>query len=210
MKKLYFILMIVLVASCKKDSKTTDINPVSNQTNTSVKESDAAIAYWTVENLAQEVLNDTYQQTYRAIDVNETRISFDEGTITRQVMILGEGTSDEIFISFEDKKPYEIYWYKSGSWRTENGVRIGTTLETLVNLNGKPVNFYGFGWDYAGQIDPDGGALQDNGFTYFILPAGENINNGAADGFLGDRTFSSTNSKVAGLHATVDRMRYKF
>ena len=56
MKKLYLIVLIALIASCKND-------PASDQTNLTVMQPEEDIAYWTIENLAQEVLNDTYQQT---------------------------------------------------------------------------------------------------------------------------------------------------
>jgi hypothetical protein len=35
-------------------------------------------------------------------------------------------------------------------WRTESGVRVGTTLAELETLVGAPIEFSGFGWDYGG------------------------------------------------------------
>lgn len=40
----------------------------------------------------------------------------------------------------------------SSSWHTAEGIRIGTTLDELVELNGKPIQFSGFGWDYGGAV----------------------------------------------------------
>jgi hypothetical protein len=46
-------------------------------------------------------------------------------------------------------------------WRREDGIRIGATLDELVALNGKPVRFMGFDWDYGGGITGwNGGALE--------------------------------------------------
>jgi hypothetical protein len=46
-------------------------------------------------------------------------------------------------------------------WRRADGIHIGTTLDELVALNGKPVKFMGFDWDYGGGITGwNGGALE--------------------------------------------------
>src|SRR5687767_4624093 len=39
-----------------------------------------------------------------------------------------------------------------GNWITDDGIKIGTTLDELVKLNGQPITFSGFGWDYGGWI----------------------------------------------------------
>jgi hypothetical protein len=46
-------------------------------------------------------------------------------------------------------------------WRREDGVHAGMTLQELVALNGKPVRFMGFDWDYGGGvIGWNGGTLE--------------------------------------------------
>lgn len=42
-----------------------------------------------------------------------------------------------------------------GRWRTSSGVRVGTTLEELVRIQGEPVAFTGFAWDYGGTVEWD-------------------------------------------------------
>jgi hypothetical protein len=37
-------------------------------------------------------------------------------------------------------------------WQLDNGVRLGTTLDELVALNGKPISFSGMDWDYGGSV----------------------------------------------------------
>jgi hypothetical protein len=46
-------------------------------------------------------------------------------------------------------------------WRREDGIRAGLTLQEVVALNGKPVRFMGFDWDYGGGvIGWNGGTLE--------------------------------------------------
>jgi hypothetical protein len=55
-------------------------------------------------------------------------------------------------------------------WTTPAGVRIGMTLEELERINGAPVAFSGFGWDYGGTAtwtETDGGA--SSGSLFLVL-----------------------------------------
>jgi hypothetical protein len=46
------------------------------------------------------------------------------------------------------------------AWATANGIRIGTALVDVENLNGKAFKLSGFDWDYGGHVtDWQGGAL---------------------------------------------------
>jgi hypothetical protein len=38
------------------------------------------------------------------------------------------------------------------SWKTTDGITIGTSLEEVERLNGKPFDLYGFDWDYGGLV----------------------------------------------------------
>jgi hypothetical protein len=44
-------------------------------------------------------------------------------------------------------------------WKTKEGITIGTTLKELEKLNKKPFRFSGFGWDYGGMVNWEGGYL---------------------------------------------------
>jgi hypothetical protein len=57
------------------------------------------------------------------------------------------------------------------NWRSKEGLRVGTTAEELERLNGGPFKFYGFGFDYGGQVFADGPALAR--YTIYVKPTGE-------------------------------------
>lgn len=50
----------------------------------------------------------------------------------------------------------------SARWKTPQGIRIGTTLQELEAVNGRPFRFYGFGWDFQGSVlSWEGGRLEN-------------------------------------------------
>ena len=92
-------------------------------------------------------------------------------------------------------------------WKSPEGVTVGTTLDELTKLNGRPFTFLGFGWEDGGMIVSwNGGRLgrswdlgstarirlgTDRGFDHLTAAEQHTI--------LGDREVSSSNPIVAAL-----------
>ena len=167
-------------------------------------------AYWTLENLATEISNGSYRNTYHDLDMNEASMSFEEGTITRKVLFLGEGTPDELLISFEDGVAYKIYVSNRGRWRLENGIQIGTSLEKLNEINGTNVKFAGFEWDNSGYVLFENGAIDKDRYSISLSPNYDDIPQDAVTEFLGSTIYDSASPNVENLQLYVDRMIYKF
>ncbi len=132
---------------------------------------------------------------------------------------LGEGIFEPGIVLFkESKNRVDLYWDaamgsdrpsyvsiygKDGQtdWSTPNGITIGTTLEEMQRLNGKPFELYGFGWDYGGYVsDWKGGKLAGRGLSIRFEPGagGE-----AAMELVGDVTLSSDNPALKSVKASV-------
>ena len=100
-------------------------------------------------------------------------------------------------------------------WRTDEGITIGTPLRAIEQLNGRPVNLTGFGWDYSGTIlDCNGGALKElgletptgiHGRILLIRVAPQPKWQGSPEYrmVLGDRTFKSDHAAMRKLNPTV-------
>ncbi len=111
------------------------------------------------------------------------------GSDARQDTIyLGEGIYDTGVVLYPDDpvKRVEIYWDTSldtlrptfiringgfgrqSLWHTPEGITIGTTLEEVETINGKPFKIWGFGWDYGGVVNSwEGGKLPETlGLTF--------------------------------------------
>ena len=96
---------------------------------------------------------------------------------------------------------------KDTKWRTLQGVTVGTTLEELEQINGKPFNLYGFGWDYSGLVsDWRGGKLD----SHLIIALEPDDWEKVGPEVSGDVVFSSDDPKVRVLGAKVASMVVTF
>ncbi len=80
-------------------------------------------------------------------------------------------------------------------WQVGSGVTLGTTLQELERLNGRPFTLAGFGWDYAGVVtDWGGGALDSTltGVKLYLDPGPSQYNSSDYSKVLGDRDYSSS------------------
>lgn len=73
--------------------------------------------------------------------------------------------NDEVNI----RKPKLIQIISNGvnqknSWKTKEGISIGTCLKELENINKGPFSFYGFGWDAGGFVTSWGNGLLESEF----------------------------------------------
>jgi hypothetical protein len=87
--------------------------------------------------------------------VKDNDVHLGEGICTNGTKVL-PGTPDEIDVAWQDAARSRVSFVRTttaGSrWRTERGVRIGTTLRELVRMAGQVLTFSGFGWDYGGGL----------------------------------------------------------
>lgn len=123
------------------------------------------------------------------IDMNTTEAElkdiFGEENVVRSKIHIGEGsflngttiykgTRNEIELvwsgSYEPPIERVIINGEGARWQSNTGVKIGTSLKKLNEINGKPFVFYGFGWDYGGSVlSWEGGALDSAGATGTLL-----------------------------------------
>ena len=63
----------------------------------------------------------------------------------------------------EEASPFRIILKGSHSrWQLPAGIGLGIGMDSLIELNGKPISFLGFGWDNAGMVmDWNEGELQE-------------------------------------------------
>lgn len=140
---------------------------------------------------------------------------------------LGEGETQPGTILFKGDKKRElrILWFDEGerrlpnrievigtAWHTKEGVRLGTTLARLAELNDGPFTLAGFGWDYGGTVTSWRGGLLESRLTrkgrvlLRLQPVG-----GAYDAALvGDSLFPSSNKQMARLNPAVAQMLVEF
>lgn len=96
--------------------------------------------------------------------------------------------------SFYHRKIMMIRCYQAGApYHTADGLKLGSTFREMLRVNGKPITFTGFGWDYGGSITGlnhgklEGGTL---GFNIDLADPGADL------GLFGDQELSSEDPKV--------------
>lgn len=149
----------------------------------------------------------------------QLRIAFGPEHFKSQDIVIGEGEESPGAILFPDtKNELELVWNPtfypprpsfarisrdSTQWKTLKGVSIGTSLETLEKINGKPFFFYGFEWDYAGLVASWNGGHLNEYLIIALIPGNFDALN---SDFMGDVQFASDDPKLDSLKLKVGSM----
>jgi len=192
MKKLILIGVLCVLISCKGKKHTTEVT-------TSPKN-------FEVERLAKTNSTDALQRNYPDANLKEGVGLFEEGTVERAYTILYPNTKNEIHIIWETperKSVYQVYFSKDGDWKSEKAIAIGTTYVELIARNGKPIKVYGFGWDYSGAVDWNGGKLENSKLQVFLKPATT-----PKPKFYGDGIITPNEAELKELNLTVGQIIY--
>lgn len=140
------------------------------------------------------------EKVFGSLFIKEGDIFFPEGMSAKGFYIFKDSPLELQCVTDEKTGAINdiIIRQPSSNWATVEGIKIGTKLDELVKLNGKPITFTGFGWDYGGNIlSFNGGKLEqyDGGMN---LTIGEPDNIDGLDEFYGDTECSTNNKKILG------------
>jgi hypothetical protein len=133
---------------------------------------------------------------YGAANVKDERICGAECVDSVDVTIVnGEGPRSFI-VYWEDSNYHKsISTINSGSdnslFHTATGLKVGSSLNDLLKYNGKPITFYGFGWDYGGYVSSYQGGKMERSPISFRLDLAE-----GSDKLYGDGEFTTDMPEV--------------
>ncbi len=117
---------------------------------------------------------------------------------------LFEGTDRELEISWQpDNESKKIVFDVSivgKAWKFENGLKAGMTIEEVEKINGKPFKVNGFGWDYGGFAEFEGGKLDAKVSIRFGTGEGVEV----PDAISGDQQIPSTSKKLRAAKPRVE------
>lgn len=150
--------------------------------------------------------------------------------VRREDLDIGEGEkrpgtvlfprgNDELWLFWKDdayKAPeYVVITGEGTTWRTLEGITLGTTLDTLIRLNGRHFKLHGFAWDYSGTVASwEGGRLARFGDN-LIVRVGPTIELDSLapnelDTVLGEQVISSATPALKRLGVTVYELVVRF
>ena len=132
-----------------------------------------------------------------------------EGAEKFDTTVVFPGTANELIVFWRDNKygitPSSVSVRKEGAkWKTVHGIRIGTDLATLNEINGRPFSFYGFSWDYGGIVTGkwDGGVMSSMSGVHLVLRATREL----PREYYGDRKVRSDSAELLPDGAQVRRI----
>ena len=132
-----------------------------------------------------------------------------EGTERIVGSVFFKDTPQSFFIKWKDtinfKNPewIEIHGDKS-LWELDNGVKIGTDLKELVQLNGKHFTFSGFDWDYGGQTIFEKGNLESYCYSIHLYYDYEDLFENEWNQIVGDKIVSTKNPILPPVNGSPD------
>jgi hypothetical protein len=178
-KKYLIIFPFLLLLACKNNKKNAESNNNGNYTTytegvtqdtphvtesmtvtpktTTAKENFTLVPKVHVGLITASMTEGDIKNVYGAENVARV----DRGSVKNTVY---PNTPDEIEISWKkgmDYKKLETIIIRRGKWKTAEGIGIGTTIEQLNTINGKPVELYQLEDDYAivrwkeGRVNPN-------------------------------------------------------
>jgi hypothetical protein len=140
------------------------------------------------------------RQRYGSDAVVATRIELGEGETAPGTALFGSDSLRRLEIIWRDSLAREqparaILRGHQSRWRVGPGISLGTSLQELERLNGRPFTLAGFGWDYAGVVtDWNGGALDRAlaGVKLYLDPGPAQYESAPYSQVLGDRDYTSS------------------
>lgn len=189
MKKIFLLLTVLSLASCKTANK-----PITSP-------ADRFLIEDLVELTSAEIKN-----RYPEANIKEDVGMFDEGTDERPYTILFPDTPDELHITWdnpEKTRTHDIRFSEGKKWKSNTGIKVGTTYKELNQLNGNDISFYGFGWDYSGAVVWNDGKFENSGLFVFLEAKG------IPGKFYADHIIKATPEEIALMDMKVKTIMYK-
>lgn len=115
-----------------------------------------------------------------------------EGVDSSNVTKIYVGNPKEISIRWKQYKMHKEIstaecYQENSPYYTADNLKVGSTLQKLLEVNGKPIKFYGLGWDYGGTITSLNKGRMDGSNIFFQLLDEPDI----SKNLLGDKEFNT-------------------
>jgi hypothetical protein len=150
--------------------------------------------------------------------VSSTRVQIGEGETEPGTVLYPNDSLRRAEVLWQDttarRRPARVILRGSRSrWQMPRGISLGTSLQELERLNGRPFTLAGFGWDYAGVVtDWRGGALDTAlaGIKLYLDPGPAQYQSAPYSQVLGDRDYSSSLPAMQQLNPRVAQIFIDF
>lgn len=187
MKKILLSLsLLALVAACKNEKKKSPpaVIPVVVVDSFLITDSSWGLIKSTTD-------FEGLKNIYGEVNLKDVRECDAECMDSIDVTKVYPGQKNEITIIWNDTAYHKQIgliesFNEAPDWHSAEGIKIGSGLKDLLQVNGKKISFYGFGWDYGGTVDSyNGGKLERSRIAYRLNLNGEFAGDTALYGDIG-------------------------
>lgn len=200
MKRIFLLLMVAsALYSCKNDKKTTPVTetPVVKVDSTLITDSS-----WGLINKNTDI--EALKKIFGANNLKDERVCGPECADSIDVTFIYREQPNEICVNWQDsgyhkKIGFLECWRENSPYHTATGLKIGSTLNDILKLNGQKITFSGFGWDYGGIIQSyNNGALEKSAVQFRL-----DLSDGSDNSLFGD---TELNTDMPSVKKALDKM----
>jgi hypothetical protein len=200
MRYIIFILSAFIIVSCNSKKGKDEKKELVVQ---KISRGDSALLTDTSWGWVRSYDNiDSLKKIFGDSSVRDERICGAECMDSVDVTFIHPGSLNEFVVYWNDSAYHKqiafIRSYTANSpYHNIDGIRLGTTLKEVLRINGRPVTFSGFGWDYGGGINSLGGGKLENSKLSFNLDLPDNP--GGDESVYGDTELTTEMPKIKKL-----------
>lgn len=217
--KPYFFIALCLCAfffSCQNTSQEKNISPQEAE-QTSAQNNWLAIPNKSVGKITPDMTEKDIIEAYGSERVKRDSLHVGEGFYIQSTVVFPD-TPNELRIAWEEGKNFEkinriIVKQDKAEWQTPDGLKIGSTLQKVIDLNDTHFNFWGFDWDYAGSVSSwEGGNFDGKGLGVRLnyQVSFDDLDPKAVQAVVGDQEISSSEPALKDMQVVVSEMFFYF
>lgn len=207
MKRQAILILFLFIgfAGCEeKMKKTIEPGPKEIEQNETVHEVPENKEI-TLEEIAEMANKGILENSFEEIEIESQMIN--EGMDKVRVVWINRGKFDEVRIDFRPKDSLRVLRVTAKGRQnpiiSKTGLQNGMTIDQVNSLNRKPVDFFGFNWDFGGAAKFNEGALEDKNILVYFK-----TDKKVGREFIGDSPHSFEEAKQANLELYVNKIIY--
>ncbi|WP_290253239.1 hypothetical protein [Aequorivita aurantiaca] len=182
----------------------SEVENVENETSEDLEKEE----FPTIEKIAQLANSGHLSDEFSNSEIEMEIASINEGMDRVKVIWLNRNTQNEVRIDFMPKDSTKVFRVavegKANKFHSETGVKLGMTIDELNSANRKPVDFYGFEWDFSGAVKFNNGQLENEKIRVYVK-TDKNYGNQ----FIGDTPHTFEEAKAAKLELYVHKIIFE-
>lgn len=204
-----FFSAVVIFWGCEEKMKRVTIPAKEGETveETTIEEPPKS-EFMTLEEIAEIANKGSLELTFPKARIVKEILVVNEGMDHVKVIWLNKGDKHEVRIDFRPRDSTKVFRVsvegRENKFISKTGVKPGMSIDELNSANRKPVDFFGFDWDFGGAVKFNGGVLEDKNIFVYLK-----TDKKYGKRFMGDSPHTFEEAKEAKLDLYINRIVYE-